>query len=151
MADNNEDRGHELYPWWFPGWPDARTMVALGFFALAGSILNMIWAKPELTQNQGFMLLAQAIIISGLIGAVAAFFFTASKEGADKNKTIADMSRASATLAETAAAAVPDKPAGAPAADVPIVETPAGPAVATADVGAAPAGGELPPEERITP
>ena len=42
-------------------------MILIGFFLLTAIVLVMIYTKNELTKDQGFMVLAQAIIISGLI------------------------------------------------------------------------------------
>lgn len=61
------------------GLPDTRGWVALAMILLAWRILEMIALKPELTQNQGFMFLAQAIIVGGLIGGVVAYLYTASQ------------------------------------------------------------------------
>jgi hypothetical protein len=63
--------------------PDTRGWAALGLFALTAMIFWMIDDKPTLTANQGFMFLAQAVIVSGLIGGVIAFLFSASKSAQD--------------------------------------------------------------------
>lgn len=63
--------------------PDMRGWAVLGFFTLAWRLFEMIDANPKLTENQGFMLLTQAVIVSGLIGSVAAFLFSSSKGSAD--------------------------------------------------------------------
>lgn len=75
-----ETREREPGPFW---WPDLRGVVAAGFLALTVLIFCMIYVNPELTANQGFMFLAQAVIVSGLIGAVGAFLFTTTKSSAD--------------------------------------------------------------------
>lgn len=64
--------------------PDLRGFVATGLFALTLVILLMIREQPALTNNQGFMLLAQAIVISGVI-TVVNFLFGSSKGASDAN------------------------------------------------------------------
>jgi hypothetical protein len=76
-------------PWISINLPDNRGWVALGLFALTWRIFEMVREKPQLTENQGFMFLSQAIIVSGLIGGVVAFLYTASKSGADNREITA--------------------------------------------------------------
>jgi len=54
----------------------ARVIAGGGVFALTVTVLWMIYAKPSLAENDLFAMLAQAIIIQGLIGLVMAFLFT---------------------------------------------------------------------------
>lgn len=42
-------------------------IILLGLFILSLIVFGMIYLKPELTKDQGFMVLAQAVVISGLI------------------------------------------------------------------------------------
>lgn len=72
--------------------PDTRGWVALGLFALTAMIFLMIRETPTLTANQGFMFLAQAVIVSGLIGGVIAFLFSATK-GPDSKAAAPDQSQ----------------------------------------------------------
>ncbi len=83
--------------------PDTRGWVALGLFALTTMILGMIYAQPTLTTNQGFMLLAQAIVLSGLINGAVAFLFGSSKGAADSRDQVGQ-----------ALGKIPDPPKGSP-------------------------------------
>ncbi len=64
--------------------PDLRLLVATALFALTFYIFWLIAKQPGLTANQGFMLLAQAIVISGVI-VVVNYLFGSSKGAADAN------------------------------------------------------------------
>lgn len=59
----------------------ARTVAGGGVFALTLIVLWMIYTKPDLAEQQLFSMLAQAIIIQGLIGLVMAFLFTGKGDG----------------------------------------------------------------------
>lgn len=61
---------------------DTRGWVALGLFALTAAVLWLIAWKPDLTDNAGFMVIAQAIVISGLISVVN-YLFGSSKGATD--------------------------------------------------------------------
>jgi hypothetical protein len=52
------------------------TVAGGGMFALTVLVLAMIWARPELADNDLFKSLAQAIIVQGLIGLCVASYFT---------------------------------------------------------------------------
>lgn len=68
--------------------PDSRGWVAVALFALSVYVLTLLAFNPSLAQITLFSVLAQAIIVSGLIGGVVAFFYTSSKSSADKDETI---------------------------------------------------------------
>jgi hypothetical protein len=55
------------------------TVAGGGSFALAVMVLLMIYIKPELADNDLFKILAQAIVIQGLIGLVLPFYYTAKE------------------------------------------------------------------------
>lgn len=80
---------------------DMRAGMALGLFLLSLVVLAMIFFRPELTKDQGFMFLAQLIIGTGLIGGAAAFAFTVNKPDPP------------APPPHLAAPPAPDKPPGA--------------------------------------
>lgn len=61
----------------------ARIIAGGGVFSLTLIVLVMIYLNPELADNDLFAMLAQAIIIQGLIGLVMAFLFT-GKNGSDQ-------------------------------------------------------------------
>lgn len=88
--------------------PDLRGWAVLGFFALAWRLFEMIKENPALTENQGFMLLTQAVIVSGLIGSVAAFLFSSSKGSSDARvQEGARTERLAGAMADMAAKVVP--------------------------------------------
>lgn len=59
----------------------ARVIAGGGVFGLTVTVLLMIYFKPELAENDLFAMLAQAIIIQGLVGLVMAFLFTGKNGG----------------------------------------------------------------------
>lgn len=61
----------------------ARAVAGAGIFALTLIVLAMIWFNPELAQVDLFKMLAQAIVIQGLVGLAMAHYFTASSRPAD--------------------------------------------------------------------
>jgi predicted nucleic acid-binding Zn ribbon protein len=75
-------------------WPDTRAFLIGGLFFLTVMVLLMVRENPKLTENPGFMVLAQSIIIAGLITAGCGFYFTASKSSEDKNTILATQARA---------------------------------------------------------
>lgn len=56
----------------------ARAVAGGGIFLLTLIVLGMIWARPELADTDLFKMLAQAIVIQGLVGLAMAHYFTAS-------------------------------------------------------------------------
>jgi hypothetical protein len=61
------------------GW-DFRHWVALGLFVQSSSLFYAIARQPSLADNQGFMVLATAVVVTGWIGGVVAFAFAAGIE-----------------------------------------------------------------------
>lgn len=59
------------------------TVAGGGSFALALLVLLMVYHKPALAENDLFKILAQAIVIQGLIGLVLPFYYTAKERPAD--------------------------------------------------------------------
>jgi hypothetical protein len=80
--------------------PDTRGWIVAGLFLLTSGILGAIVLRPDLTSNQGFMVIAQAIVVSGLI-TVVNFFFGASKGASEAN-----------ARADKALDKIPDQPGG---------------------------------------
>jgi hypothetical protein len=72
-----------------PRLPDTRGWVALGLFLLTGYVLHLLAKYPALASTQLFIVLATAIVVSGLIGGVVAYLFGTSKSSGDKDATIA--------------------------------------------------------------
>jgi len=65
--------------------PDARAIAGCGIFALCLVVLGMIYHRPDLANNDLFKMLAQAIVVQGLIGLAMAYYFTSSqKRGGDE-------------------------------------------------------------------
>lgn len=62
--------------------PDSRGWNAIGLYVLTASVLGLLAWKPELKDNSLFSMLAQAIVISGLINGAVQFFYGASKDKA---------------------------------------------------------------------
>lgn len=58
----------------------ARVLAGAGAFVLVLVVFAMMWARPELAENDLFKSLAQAIVIQGLIGLVMAFLFTGKND-----------------------------------------------------------------------
>ena len=60
--------------------PDARGWIAIGLFALTVGVFGLIAWRPELTKDQVFVLLAQTIVVTGLVNGAVSFWFGASKK-----------------------------------------------------------------------
>lgn len=56
---------------------DSRAVAGGGIFGLSLIVLVMLYFKPELGKDDLFKVLAQAIIMQGLVGLALAFYFTA--------------------------------------------------------------------------
>lgn len=80
----------------------ARALAGAGAFALTVAVLWMIYAKPELADNDLFKSLAQALVIQGLIGLVMAFMFTGRNTGEDRMPPPRDAQRAADQVADAA-------------------------------------------------
>ena len=73
--------------WPFPA-PTARGIAGAGVFALTVLVLALIAWQPSLADNDLFKMLAQAIVVQGLVGLAMAHWFTSapkppSQENAD--------------------------------------------------------------------
>lgn len=67
-----------------PGWPsDARGWMTLGLFVESNVIIGAMIFNPSLADIDLFKIIAQAIILQGLLQLAAAFYFTATKTGAE--------------------------------------------------------------------
>lgn len=58
---------------------DARSVAGCGIFVLCIAVLVMIYHNPSLADNDLFKMLAQAIVVQGLIGLAMAYYFTSSQ------------------------------------------------------------------------
>lgn len=61
----------------------ARILAGGGIFALTVLVFVLLAWKPELADNDLFKMLAQAIVIQGLVGLVMAFMFTGTQQPRD--------------------------------------------------------------------
>lgn len=61
----------------------ARVIAGGGSFALTVMVFVMMWRNPELAKDDLFKMLAQAVVIQGLVGLVMAFLFTGKNTGED--------------------------------------------------------------------
>lgn len=80
-------------------------LILIGLFVLSLIVLGMIYLKPELTKDQGFMVLAQAIVVSGLIA-------VATKSGNDVISRQAEALKAANDPAWSGKGATPAPAAG---------------------------------------
>ena len=55
------------------------TIAGGGIFSLSLVVLGMVYFKPELADNDLFKMLAQAIVVQGLVGLAMAYYFTAKE------------------------------------------------------------------------
>lgn len=60
-----------------------RTIAGAGIFVLSVAIIALIAFKPDIADNELFGVLAQAIIVQGLVGLTMAYWFQASKDRGD--------------------------------------------------------------------
>ena len=57
----------------------ARVIAGGGIFFLTILVFATLWFRPELADNDLFKMLAQAVVVQGLVGLVMAFLFTGSQ------------------------------------------------------------------------
>lgn len=62
-----------------PGWPDGRGLTAVAIIALTVMILWMMKQDKELMDSDFFKTIATAIILTGLVNSVVAYFFSQNK------------------------------------------------------------------------
>lgn len=66
--------------------PDLRVAVALGYFALAYKLIDMIGNNPRLLAVSSFIGIATAILGTGGLGLIATFLFGGTKTGSEVMK-----------------------------------------------------------------
>lgn len=93
-----------------PGWPNGRGLVGLATFSLTVMVLWMVKEDPELRQDEFFKIIATAIILTGFINGVVAFFFSqnqlnseASQNSREAFQALGKQADAARTVAESAA------------------------------------------------
>lgn len=60
-------------------WPRARTVAGAGIFILTVMVFVMMFLKPDLAKDDLFKMLAQAVVVQGLVGLAMAYWFTAKE------------------------------------------------------------------------
>lgn len=78
----------------------ARVIAGGGAFTMTVMVFAMMWARPELAENDLFKSLSQAIVIQGLIGLVMAFLFTGNQTTDPAPPTARDAARQVADAAD---------------------------------------------------
>ena len=73
-GERSAQRESRVLPSDFRGW------VAFGLFVQSSSLFGLMWLQRDLMDNQGFMTLASAVVVTGWIGGVAAFAYSAGKQ-----------------------------------------------------------------------
>jgi hypothetical protein len=73
-GQRNALRESRVIPSDFRGW------VALALFIQSSSLFGLMWLNTDIMDNQGFMTLASAVVVTGWIGGVAAFAYSAGKQ-----------------------------------------------------------------------
>lgn len=80
----------------------ARVIAGGGSFALAVMVFVMMAINPELAKDDLFKMLAQAVVIQGLVGLVMAFLFTGQQEVPTQHVPPPDASAAADAVAGAA-------------------------------------------------
>lgn len=115
---------------------DERSWIGIGSFMLACAVLAIILFDKALLDNDAFLVLATAIIITGWVGGPVAWAYSATKQGgelADKNAAIVHESATASTVAATtlAAATAAALPVPGEPTEVKVVNPPEDPANVT--------------------
>lgn len=71
-----------FFPTDFRGW------LGLGLFLQSTFLFVLLAAVPDLMENQGFLTLASAVIVSGWVGGAAAFAYSAGKGNAERSEQV---------------------------------------------------------------
>jgi hypothetical protein len=77
-----------------PGWPNGRGLVGLATFSLTVMVLWMVQSDLTLRKDEFFKVIATAIVLTGFINGVVAFFYS-------QNQLNSEASRTSQTFAES--------------------------------------------------
>lgn len=96
-----------------PGWPNGRGLVGLATFSLTIMVLWMIKEDETLRNDEFFKIIATAIILTGFINGVVAFFFSQNQLNSEASsnsrvafEAVSKQADAAKTVAETAASKV---------------------------------------------
>jgi hypothetical protein len=85
-------------PWWIPSLPVG---MALGLYALTWWLLWMLAPARGQEPSELFKLLAQAVVLTAFVNGAVGALYVASRDGQNKNDTIATQAR---VLADQSAA-----------------------------------------------
>jgi hypothetical protein len=66
-----------------PGWPNGRGLVGLATFSLTVLVLFMVQSDESLRQDEFFKVIATAIVLTGFINGVVAFFYSQNQLNAE--------------------------------------------------------------------
>lgn len=99
-----------------PGWPNGRGLVGLATFSLTIMVLWMVKADESLRQDEFFKVIATAIVLTGFINGVVAFFFSQNQLNAEASQnsrvafeTMGKQADAAKTVAERSPAQPTDE------------------------------------------
>lgn len=67
---------------------DFRGWLGLALFLQSTFLFTLLAAIPKLNENQGFLTLASAVIVTGWIGGAAAFAYAAGKNSAERSEQV---------------------------------------------------------------
>lgn len=105
---------------------DARGWIAFGCYSLVMVVLGMILIQPSLLDNDAFLILATAIVITGWVNGPVGWAYQATKgggEAAESSARIAEKAAEAAVGAAAGPAGTEDDPIvieGAPAGSKPV-------------------------------
>lgn len=95
-----------------PGWPNGRGLVGLATFSLTIMVLWMVKSDESLRNDEFFKVIATAIVLTGFINGVVAFFFSQNQLNAEASQnsrvafeTMGKQADAAKTVAERTPAA----------------------------------------------
>jgi hypothetical protein len=72
---------------------DFRGWLGLALFLQSTFLFCLLAAIPKLNENQGFLTLASAVIVTGWVGGAAAFAYSAGKGAAERSEQISSLLR----------------------------------------------------------
>ncbi len=67
---------------------DFRPLIGIALFIQSSGLFAAIMVNPKLADNQGFMVLATAVIVTGWVGGAVAYAFTSGIESASRSASL---------------------------------------------------------------
>jgi hypothetical protein len=99
-----------------PGWPNGRGLVGLATFSLTIMVLWMVKDDKSLREDEFFKVIATAIVLTGFINGVVAFFYSQNQLNAEASQnsrvafeTMGKQADAAKTVAERTPAPLTDE------------------------------------------